>query len=67
VNVDGRRIRVYFGRELACIQLSGNFDGPPFTVNAPDYFGKTTVAGTVQIGPEKLTVFSTDGNITGIQ
>jgi hypothetical protein len=67
MKVDGRRIQVYFGEELACIRLSGNFDTPIFTVNAPDYFGQTKNAGKVQIGPEKLMLFSTDGNITGIQ
>jgi hypothetical protein len=67
MKVDGRRIQVYFGEELACIRLSGNFDGPIFTVNAPDYFGRTKNAGKVQIGPDRLILFSPDGNITDIQ
>ena len=66
MRVDGRRIQVYFGEELACIRLTGNFALTILTVNSADYFGQTKNAGTVHIGPAKLVVFCTGGNLTGI-
>lgn len=66
--VDGRRTQVYFGEELACIQLSGDFDLPLLTLNAPDHIGfRTKHAGTVHIGLEKLNVFSENGDLSDKQ
>lgn len=66
--VEGRRTQVYFGEELACVHLSGVFDLPIFTLNEPSHTGhQSKNAGAVQIGPEKLTVFTEGGDMIGIQ
>jgi hypothetical protein len=67
IKIGSRRTKVYLGEELACISTLGNFDLPLLTVNAPDRMGfRSKEAGTVRIGPEKLTLFTEDGSIADI-
>lgn len=68
MTVEGRKIHVYIGDELACISVFGEFDVPRFTVNAPDRAGfKSQRAGNVRIGVEKATIYTEDGTITEMQ
>jgi hypothetical protein len=68
MTIGGRKIEVFVGDELACISVFGDFDMARFTLNAPDLIGfRSRSVGIVQIGPEKLPVFTEDGSISGIQ
>ena len=68
MTVEGRKVHVYVGRELARISVFGEFEVPLFTLNAADRAGfKSQRAGSVRIGVETATVYTTDGTITEVQ
>jgi hypothetical protein len=66
--VEGRKVHVDVGGELARISIFGEFDVPLLTVNAADRIGfKSQRAGNVRIGVETTTVYTSDGTITEVQ